>query len=105
VGVKLKVVVFVVNGFLLWWLFNIFNGADPDAALGNGIALILWLFMAAMVNVILIPFILLKRNRSKKNSSSSTTQDKLDELFELRRKGQISEEEYEQARKKILDNI
>lgn len=100
----MKAAVFIVNGLLLWWLFEIFNGVDPNATLGNGIAFILWLFMAAMANVILIPFILLKRNKTKK-STNPTTQDKLDELFELRRKGQITEAEYEKARKKVLDNI
>lgn len=84
----------------MWWLFSIFSGADPNESTSLGIALILWLFMAAMVNVIMIPFILLKRSKDKKKSSSSSTQDKLNELYELQRKGQITEIEYEKARKK-----
>ena len=101
----MKYVVIGVNALLLWLLFNIFNRVDPNATLGNGIALILWLFMAAMVNVILIPFILLKRSRDKKASINPTTQNKLDEIFELQRIGKITQAEYEIARKKILENL
>ena len=61
--------------------------------------------MAAMVNVILIPFILLKRSKDKKASTNPTTQNKLDEIFELQRIGKITQAEYEIARKKILENL
>jgi uncharacterized membrane protein len=101
----MKYVVIAVNALLLWWLFDLFNGVDPDASLGNGIALILWLFITAMVNVILIPFILLKRSKDKKALANPTIQDKLNEIYELQRTGQITQPEYEKARKKIVDNL